>query len=108
MIEYPRWVYGENGEAKIVMTHNEREKLLGKWHDTPTLRDNALAAAIDLGMKHLDNNLVFATKIDWKQEAEYSPLPSLDERGALLTLAKEKGIDVHHRTGIAKLKELVA
>lgn len=45
MTEYPRWVYSEEGEARIVFSVEARSNLKGIWHDTPTIRDNALTRA---------------------------------------------------------------
>jgi hypothetical protein len=33
--EYPRYVYGENGQSAYVASEEERSKLEGSWQDTP-------------------------------------------------------------------------
>lgn len=91
MTEYPRWIYGDNGEARIVFTEAARELLAGKWYDTPTERDNTLKEPV------VAEN---ATSEELTEE--------IDPRIALWEYANLNGISIKKTYGLEKLKQIIA
>ena len=86
MVEYPRWIYSTDGEAKVVMTEAQRNALAGDWYDTPTLRDMAV---IKRSMPIID-------------------VPDeVDEKTRLWNIAYDRNIKIDKRWNITKLKEVL-
>lgn len=93
MTEYPGWIYGDNGEGRIVHSEAARIALahLANWYDTPTERDNAPVAPV------VAEN---ATSEEISGET--------DPRAALWEYANLKGISIKKTYGLEKLKQIIA
>lgn len=102
MTAYPKWLYHHERGAKLVHDQSEKDKLGSGWVDTFSGDPKAVSLA---QADYLRRSPPKASEVKPEPTPAPEKKPQLEDldRDSLLEIAKNHGLNFHHKTGKAKI-----